>query len=79
MRIWQVKPASPDTSCSSQYYYHKLCLNLLPVRLLAALQAWNLGHLESVLSSTMEKHGVVIPGVNSTYLYVGSWRSTFAW
>ena len=44
-----------------------------------AAQGWNLRHLESLLSSTLAEHGVEIPGVNSTYLYVGSWRSTFAW
>ncbi len=43
------------------------------------MQGWSLRHLESLLSQTMAEHGVDIPGVNSPYLYVGSWRSTFAW
>ena len=47
--------------------------------ILCLVQSWSLRQLDSLLSRTMAEHGVRIPGVNSPYLYVGSWRSTFAW
>ncbi|GAB4816897.1 hypothetical protein N2152v2_003943 [Parachlorella kessleri] len=79
-------PAGADLETLERKYWKNVVLNppLYGADVPGSLfdeecKAWNLGHLESVLSSTMEKHGVVIPGVNSTYLYVGSWRSTFAW
>lgn len=36
---------------------------------------WNVAHLPNVLDVLGQK----IPGVNTAYLYVGMWRSTFAW
>ena len=47
--------------------------NLQPV------QGWTLRRLRSLLSDTLESHGFKMPGVNEPYLYVGSWRSVFAW
>ena len=43
------------------------------------LQGWTLRRLRSLLSDTLDKHGIRMPGVNAPYLYVGSWRSVFAW
>lgn len=42
-------------------------------------QGWTLRRLRSLLSGTLEAHGIRMPGVNEPYLYVGSWRSVFAW
>jgi hypothetical protein len=42
-------------------------------------QGWTLRRLRSLLSDTLDKHGIRMPGVNAPYLYVGSWRSVFAW
>jgi hypothetical protein len=42
-------------------------------------KGWTLRRLRSLLSQTLEAHGVKMPGVNEPYLYVGSWRSMFAW
>lgn len=38
--------------------------------------AWNLSRLESVLSYSLKSN---IKGVNTSYCYVGSWKSLFAW
>lgn len=43
------------------------------------LKGWSLRRLRSLLSDTLEAHGIRMPGVNEPYLYVGSWRSLFAW
>eukprot|EP00887_Chlorella_sp_A99_P000860 scaffold5.g860.t1 len=40
---------------------------------------WSLRRLSSMLSRTMDAAGFVLPGVNQPYLYLGSWRSCFAW
>lgn len=42
-------------------------------------KGWTLRRLRSLLSETLEGHGIKMPGVNEPYLYVGSWRSMFAW
>jgi jumonji domain-containing protein 2 len=41
--------------------------------------AWNLQNLNTVLQKQFKKHDVCIPGVNSPFLYVGSYKSTFCW
>ncbi|CAL8468488.1 g8028 [Coccomyxa elongata] len=45
----------------------------------ADLKGWNLRHLDSLLSRTLEKKNLAIPGVSTPYLYFGMWRSIFAW
>lgn len=50
-----------------------------PTLVLAATQGWTLRRLRSLLSDTLDEHGFRMPGVNEPYLYVGSWRSVFAW
>ncbi len=42
-------------------------------------QGWTLRRLRSLLSETLEEQGIKMPGVNEPYLYIGSWRSMFAW
>ena len=44
-----------------------------------ALQGWNLRRLDSMLSRTLDKNKVQIPGVSTPFLYFGMWRSIFAW
>ena len=36
-------------------------------------------HLDSLLSRTLQRKGLAIPGVSTPYLYFGMWRSIFAW
>lgn len=43
------------------------------------LQGWNLRRLDSMLSRTLDKNKVQIPGVSTPFLYFGMWRSIFAW
>lgn len=43
------------------------------------LQGWNMRHLDSLLSRTLQRKGLAIPGVSTPYLYFGMWRSIFAW
>ena len=43
------------------------------------VRGWNLKHLNSILSRTLEENDAAIPGVTQPYLYAGSWRSFFAW
>lgn len=43
------------------------------------LKGWSLRRLRSLLSDTLEAHSIRMPGVNEPYLYIGSWRSLFAW
>uniref|UniRef100_A0A7S0MTN4 [Histone H3]-trimethyl-L-lysine(9) demethylase n=1 Tax=Pyramimonas obovata TaxID=1411642 RepID=A0A7S0MTN4_9CHLO len=40
---------------------------------------WNIRNLNTVLSRTIEKTGLSLPGVTTPYLYWGMWRSAFAW
>ncbi|KAI9831229.1 MAG: hypothetical protein M1819_005157 [Sarea resinae] len=37
--------------------------------------SWNVAHLENLLDVLGQK----IPGVNTTYLYLGMWKASFAW
>ncbi|KAI9729247.1 MAG: hypothetical protein M1834_007039 [Cirrosporium novae-zelandiae] len=37
--------------------------------------SWNVAHLENLLDVL----GTKVPGVNTTYLYLGMWKATFAW
>ena len=37
--------------------------------------SWNVAHLENLLDIL----GTKVPGVNTTYLYLGMWKATFAW
>lgn len=43
------------------------------------MQGWNLRRLDSMLSRTLDKNKVQIPGVSTPFLYFGMWRSIFAW
>jgi len=40
---------------------------------------WNIRHLGSILDYVAEDYGIAISGVNTAYLYYGSWKTTFAW
>jgi len=40
---------------------------------------WNIRHLGSILDCVAEDYGIAISGVNTAYLYYGSWKTTFAW
>ena len=40
---------------------------------------WNLRRLDTLLSRTLAREDVHIPGVMSPYLYFGTWRSVFAY
>ncbi|MEW5315471.1 MAG: hypothetical protein WDW38_006897 [Sanguina aurantia] len=42
-------------------------------------KGWNLRRLDTVLSTVLKEAGHSLPGVNSPYLYFGTWRTTFAW
>ena len=42
-------------------------------------QGWNLQSLSSLLSRTLDENKLAIPGVSTSYLYFGMWRSLFAW
>eukprot|EP00898_Chlorokybus_atmophyticus_P004585 jgi/Chlat1/5127/Chrsp33S05029 len=45
----------------------------------SSVQHWNIAHLDTILSRTLDENGVLIPGVTSAYLYYGMWRAMFAW
>ena len=40
-----------------------------------SVTSWNVAHLENLLDVLGQK----VPGVNTTYLYLGMWKATFAW
>ncbi|EFC41618.1 histone demethlylase [Naegleria gruberi] len=40
---------------------------------------WNLNYLDSCLSKVLKRQGSILPGINAPYLYVGSYKSCFAW
>lgn len=40
-----------------------------------SVTSWNVAHLENLLDCLGKK----LPGVNTAYLYLGMWKSTFAW
>ncbi|GAQ81425.1 protein with JUMONJI domain [Klebsormidium nitens] len=42
-------------------------------------KGWNIRDLDTCLSKTLKEHGASLPGVTTPYLYVGMWRSMFAW
>lgn len=44
-----------------------------------AVDVWNINHLDSILDTVAKEYGVSIPGVNTSYLYFGMWKATFAW
>ena len=43
------------------------------------LEGWNLRRLDSLLLRTLNSNGISVPGVTDPYLYVGMYRSIFAW
>jgi hypothetical protein len=43
-----------------------------------ASSAWNLNRLDSLLTQVLGSQ-VEIPGITKSYLYFGTWKSTFAW
>ncbi|XP_018025574.2 probable lysine-specific demethylase 4B isoform X1 [Hyalella azteca] len=45
----------------------------------AELKVWNLNSLPSILSHVKEDYGQTLPGINSSYLCFGSYKSLFAW
>uniref|UniRef100_A0A672MLV9 [histone H3]-trimethyl-L-lysine(9) demethylase n=1 Tax=Sinocyclocheilus grahami TaxID=75366 RepID=A0A672MLV9_SINGR len=40
---------------------------------------WNIGRLNTILDLVERESGITIKGVNTSYLYFGMWKSTFAW
>ena len=40
---------------------------------------WNIERLGSILDYVEKDYGIEISGVNTAYLYFGSWKTTFAW
>jgi hypothetical protein len=40
---------------------------------------WNIARLGSILDYVNKDYGIEINGVNTAYLYFGSWKTTFAW
>ena len=40
---------------------------------------WNVGRLGTILDCVKEDYNAIIEGVNTPYLYVGMWKSTFPW
>ncbi|KAF7256180.1 hypothetical protein EG68_06089 [Paragonimus skrjabini miyazakii] len=47
--------------------------------LMRGQRVWNTAELDSLLTRVLKKQNVLIPGVNTPYLYYGMWRSTFPW
>ena len=45
----------------------------------APVDKWNPSSLDSLLSRALASSGAVLPGVSTSYLYFGMWRSLFAW
>ncbi|XP_065342011.1 probable lysine-specific demethylase 4B [Cloeon dipterum] len=45
----------------------------------ANLEVWNIGKLGSILETVSEESNFKIEGVNTAYLYFGSWKTSFAW
>lgn len=43
------------------------------------IKGWNLNKLDCMLTRVLDAEGKKIPGVNTAYLYFGTWRSTFPW
>jgi len=41
--------------------------------------SWNIERLGSILDFVEKDYGIEINGVNTAYLYFGSWKTTFAW
>jgi len=41
--------------------------------------SWNIERLGSILDFVERDYGIEINGVNTAYLYFGSWKTTFAW
>jgi len=41
--------------------------------------SWNINRLNSILDYVEKDYGIEINGVNTAYLYFGSWKTTFAW
>ncbi|KAG4303078.1 hypothetical protein PCANB_000666 [Pneumocystis canis] len=40
-----------------------------------SVKEWNVANLDNILN----KMGVILPGVNTSYLYLGMWKATFSW
>ncbi|KAL5239237.1 hypothetical protein ACI65C_006647 [Semiaphis heraclei] len=40
---------------------------------------WNMNKLGTILDYVKEDYGATIDGVNTPYLYIGMWKTTFAW
>lgn len=47
--------------------------------LIQDVKEWNVGHLNTVLDTVEHESGITIEGVNTPYLYIGMWKTTFAW
>eukprot|EP00884_Botryococcus_braunii_P020057 jgi/Botrbrau1/6735/Bobra.0324s0021.1 len=43
------------------------------------IKGWNLNKLDCMLTRVLDAKAKKIPGVNTAYLYFGTWRSTFPW
>jgi len=45
----------------------------------SSCRSWNIERLGSILDYVEKDYGIEINGVNTAYLYFGSWKTTFAW
>ena len=43
------------------------------------VKVWNISRLPGILNDVVKEHKIRIPGVNTPYLYFGTWKATFAW
>lgn len=40
---------------------------------------WNMNKLGSILDYVHEDYGLTLPGITSSYMYFGMWKSSFSW
>lgn len=64
-------------SMTSLFFFFLTSINLNSIIALfnESVTSWN----PNTLDNTLNKLGVVVPGVNSPYLYYGMWKATFPW
>lgn len=43
------------------------------------VKEWNINSLNTILDFVNTDYGITIAGVNTAYLYLGMWKTTFAW
>ena len=58
---------------------HVLCLDVSGTFYDKNQTVWNVNRLGTILDDLHSDYGTKIEGVNTTYLYFGMWKATFAW